>query len=155
MYNPWSNLTPHFGQLNAYGQVIPQTIVPCPPNTIYRIPMPYPQSVDYFTYLNPLNPSIPSLVPTAPQKPPTTISNGSSLQSSTPLPSPINSMPNIKPVPDKISNKKTNGVYKCQKCERIYLSYPALYTHNKLKHADYQVNTTRTSNRGRPKKNVS
>eukprot|EP00826_Nyctotherus_ovalis_P024033 TRINITY_DN1852_c0_g1_i8.p1 TRINITY_DN1852_c0_g1~~TRINITY_DN1852_c0_g1_i8.p1 ORF type:complete len:447 (+),score=130.68 TRINITY_DN1852_c0_g1_i8:196-1536(+) len=54
----------------------------------------------------------------------------------------------------KISHRKENGVYKCHKCERTYLSYPALYTHNKLKHPTPQLSSsTKTTNRGRPKKN--
>jgi hypothetical protein len=57
--------------------------------------------------------------------------------------------------PDKLSHKKEDGVYKCKKCERAYLSYPALYTHNKLKHPTPQLNTSgKITNRGRPKKNV-
>jgi len=57
--------------------------------------------------------------------------------------------------PDKLSHKKENGIYKCKKCERTYLSYPALYTHNKLKHPTPQLtSSTKTTNRGRPKKNV-
>ncbi len=45
-------------------------------------------------------------------------------------------------------------VFKCQHCEKTYLSYPALYTHMKTKHAvplsDTQAATGRS--RGRPKK---
>lgn len=77
-----------------------------------------------------------------------------------PLPSLANSPPsasnNNKSETEKLSHKKENGVYRCNKCERTYLSYPALYTHNKLKHPSNQPNpTTKSTNRGRPKKNVT
>jgi len=56
---------------------------------------------------------------------------------------------------EKLSHKKENGVYRCHKCERTYLSYPALYTHNKIKHPPTQaVPVSKPTNRGRPKKNV-
>jgi hypothetical protein len=45
-------------------------------------------------------------------------------------------------------------MYKCQQCEKAYLSYPALYMHTKTKHngpAD-QSTITRNRARGRPKK---
>ena len=55
------------------------------------------------------------------------------------------------------SKNETEGRnYKCNQCERTYLSYPALYTHIKTKHST-QGETPLTSGRGRgrPKKNVS
>ena len=50
--------------------------------------------------------------------------------------------------------------HKCKYCDKTYLSYPALYTHMKQKHAkgpDGEVRTPPTSGRGRgrPRKNVS
>ncbi|MDR3737354.1 MAG: hypothetical protein P4L10_17750 [Acidobacteriaceae bacterium] len=54
------------------------------------------------------------------------------------------------------SKNETEGRnYKCNQCERTYLSYPALYTHIKTKHSS-QGETPLTSGRGRgrPKKNV-
>ena len=46
--------------------------------------------------------------------------------------------------------------YKCQVCEKTYLSYPALYTHMKQKHAldpnGMHVNAHAPRMRGRPKK---
>ncbi len=51
--------------------------------------------------------------------------------------------------------KTGRDVYKCNKCERTYLSYPALYTHIKLKHPSLKQSQNQTrSNRGRPRKNV-
>ena len=49
--------------------------------------------------------------------------------------------------------KEGERVFKCNHCEKTYLSYPALYTHIKTKHADKQhdhINNGR--GRGRPKK---
>jgi hypothetical protein len=50
--------------------------------------------------------------------------------------------------------------FKCKYCDKTYLSYPALYTHMKQKHAkgpDGEMRTPPTSGRGRgrPRKNVS
>eukprot|EP00826_Nyctotherus_ovalis_P031062 TRINITY_DN2479_c0_g1_i1.p3 TRINITY_DN2479_c0_g1~~TRINITY_DN2479_c0_g1_i1.p3 ORF type:complete len:171 (+),score=21.09 TRINITY_DN2479_c0_g1_i1:163-675(+) len=44
--------------------------------------------------------------------------------------------------------------YKCNKCSRSYLSYPALYTHTKLKHMYTGENSSITNGRmrGRPRK---
>ncbi len=45
--------------------------------------------------------------------------------------------------------------YKCTKCGRTYLSYPALYTHNKTKHASQNdAPHFPIRGRGRPRKNV-
>ncbi len=55
------------------------------------------------------------------------------------------------------SKNETEGRnYKCNQCERTYLSYPALYTHIKTKHSS-QGETPLTSGRGRgrPKKNLA
>ncbi len=45
-------------------------------------------------------------------------------------------------------------MFKCQQCEKTYLSYPALYTHMKTKHANpvevLPISAGRS--RGRPKK---
>ncbi len=50
--------------------------------------------------------------------------------------------------------------FKCKYCDKTYLSYPALYTHMKQKHAkgpDGEMRTPPTSGRGRgrPRKNVN
>ena len=47
-------------------------------------------------------------------------------------------------------------IYKCNKCNKSYLSYPALYTHTKLKHMNKGESTSITNGkmRGRPKKSV-
>ncbi len=70
-----------------------------------------------------------------------------------PSPSPE---PSIKKSDNKQSHKRDHGVYKCTKCERTYLSYPALYTHMKIKHPQPKSANpaAKTTNRGRPKKNV-
>ena len=57
--------------------------------------------------------------------------------------------------PTKRIYKSSKGIYKCDKCERTYLSYPALYTHIKLKHPDLsQLAPVVKSNRGRPRKST-
>jgi hypothetical protein len=54
------------------------------------------------------------------------------------------------------SNRKSEDArtYKCNKCCRSYLSYPALYTHTKLKHMYTGENASITNGRmrGRPRK---
>eukprot|EP00826_Nyctotherus_ovalis_P006280 TRINITY_DN1146_c0_g1_i2.p1 TRINITY_DN1146_c0_g1~~TRINITY_DN1146_c0_g1_i2.p1 ORF type:complete len:133 (-),score=14.84 TRINITY_DN1146_c0_g1_i2:192-590(-) len=47
-------------------------------------------------------------------------------------------------------------IYKCNKCSKAYLSYPALYTHTKIKHIYTKENTSITNGRmrGRPKKPI-
>ena len=50
--------------------------------------------------------------------------------------------------------------FKCDKCDKTYLSYPALYTHTKLKHSDGSdgkpvLPVFSGRGRGRPRKNVS
>ena len=53
--------------------------------------------------------------------------------------------------------KKEKGrVYKCTKCDKNYLSYPALYTHTKLKHLQRGDTPSITNGRmrGRPRKNT-
>lgn len=50
--------------------------------------------------------------------------------------------------------------FKCDKCDKTYLSYPALYTHTKLKHSDGNdgkpvLPVFSGRGRGRPRKNVS
>lgn len=47
-------------------------------------------------------------------------------------------------------------VYKCNRCNKSYLSYPALYTHTKLKHVYTKDNSSITNGRmrGRPKKAI-
>lgn len=59
-------------------------------------------------------------------------------------------------------NDQEGRTHKCSLCDKTYLSYPALYTHLKTKHADAkgqdgQPLTPLQSGRGRgrPKKNVS
>ena len=42
--------------------------------------------------------------------------------------------------------------YKCEKCGKSYLSYPALYTHTKTKHDKGDLTGNR--GRGRPKKDT-
>ncbi len=72
------------------------------------------------------------------------------------------------PMPQEISNQKQvkskrrskneikGRIYKCNQCERTYLSYPALYTHIKTKHSlpGETPSLTNGRGRGRPKKNV-
>ena len=53
------------------------------------------------------------------------------------------------------NRKRTKGEnrnFKCSQCEKTYLSYPALYTHTKIKHAGKEEIT---KSRGRPKKPLS
>ena len=56
---------------------------------------------------------------------------------------------------DKSRRKIADGrVYKCSKCDKSYLSYPALYTHTKLKHIQTGETPSITNGRmrGRPRK---
>lgn len=55
------------------------------------------------------------------------------------------------------SKNETEGRnYKCNQCERTYLSYPALYTHIKTKHSvQGEAPMTSGRGRGRPKKNLA
>eukprot|EP01022_Parablepharisma_sp_SALTPOND_P013627 TRINITY_DN182_c0_g2_i1.p1 TRINITY_DN182_c0_g2~~TRINITY_DN182_c0_g2_i1.p1 ORF type:complete len:427 (+),score=53.64 TRINITY_DN182_c0_g2_i1:1754-3034(+) len=55
------------------------------------------------------------------------------------------------------SKNETEGRnYKCNQCERTYLSYPALYTHIKTKHSTQgEAPMTSGRGRGRPKKNLA
>jgi hypothetical protein len=50
----------------------------------------------------------------------------------------------------RTKNDNDERNYVCKICGKTYLSYPALYTHNKTKHNVDGNNTTR--GRGRPKK---
>ena len=52
-------------------------------------------------------------------------------------------------------NDNIGRIYKCTHCDRTYLSYPALYTHNKTKHAALHQPVFPTRGRGRPRKNVT
>ncbi len=54
----------------------------------------------------------------------------------------------------KHGHKTAGGIYKCNQCERTYLSYPALYTHIKLKHPtlSHMSPLEEERRRGRPKK---
>ena len=49
----------------------------------------------------------------------------------------------------RTKNDSQERNYECNICQKSYLSYPALYTHCKLKH---QTNSTSGNKRGRPKK---
>ncbi len=58
---------------------------------------------------------------------------------------------------DKSKRKTADGrIYKCNKCDKAYLSYPALYTHTKLKHLQTGESPSITNGRmrGRPRKAV-
>ena len=57
-----------------------------------------------------------------------------------------------KPERSKKSSKKNTEMYTCSKCERTYMSYPALYTHTKTKHPT--TDNPKLSSRGRPRKTV-
>lgn len=61
----------------------------------------------------------------------------------------------VRTTKDKGSRKSEDArIYKCNKCSRSYLSYPALYTHTKLKHMYTGENASITNGRmrGRPRK---
>ena len=62
--------------------------------------------------------------------------------------------PNIPKKIRKRTTKKESDVrnYKCNYCDKSYLSYPALYTHCKQKHND--TNNHSGKGRGRPKKEI-
>lgn len=88
---------------------------------------------------------------------------------STPMPSAqpsnVSRQINIADSPQQMSGSKNKRrsknvvegrMFKCQHCEKTYLSYPALYTHMKTKHAVplEQASTINGRSRGRPKKVV-
>ena len=54
---------------------------------------------------------------------------------------------NLEEVQKYSKNKKERKTFECKLCNKRYLSYPALYTHNKIKH-----NISSTGKRGRPSK---
>lgn len=61
----------------------------------------------------------------------------------------------VRSTKDKGGSKSEDArIYKCNKCSRSYLSYPALYTHTKLKHMYTGENASITNGRmrGRPRK---
>lgn len=70
---------------------------------------------------------------------------------------PQNAVQTAKTKGKRRSKNETEGRnYKCNQCERTYLSYPALYTHIKTKHsAQGEAPMTSGRGRGRPKKNVA
>jgi hypothetical protein len=118
-------------------EMFPQPILPRPPASVHQLPN--MQQIPNITF--PTNERIPQIS----------------------LPPP--GVPEIEIPEERESAKKNdrkihkteNGVYKCTKCERTYLSYPALYTHIKIKHPPPKINgssAAKTSTRGRPKKNV-
>ena len=69
----------------------------------------------------------------------------------------------VQKLPEQISykgkrrskNDNEGRNFKCNHCNRTYLSYPALYTHNKTKHNYLQQPSVPNRGRGRPKKNAS
>ena len=76
--------------------------------------------------------------------------------------SPRGSASNDPAFKSKRRSKKDNEGrnFKCDKCDKTYLSYPALYTHTKLKHSDGNdgkpvLPVFSGRGRGRPRKNVS
>ena len=56
----------------------------------------------------------------------------------------------------KKKEREDRRFYKCNKCGKTYLSYPALYTHTKIKHLQPGETPSITNGRmrGRPRKNV-
>jgi hypothetical protein len=53
--------------------------------------------------------------------------------------------------------KDDRRMYKCSRCGKSYLSYPALYTHTKIKHLQPGETPSITNGRmrGRPRKNMA
>jgi len=51
-------------------------------------------------------------------------------------------------------NDNEGRVYKCSHCDKTYLSYPALYTHNKTKHPNINQAIVPSRGRGRPRKTM-
>ena len=73
-----------------------------------------------------------------------------------PSPQPQEPPPQPKIKGKRRSKNDTEGRdFKCQQCERTYLSYPALYTHIKTKHpSSGEMLSSNGRGRGRPKKIV-
>ena len=55
----------------------------------------------------------------------------------------------INEIEDNKKKLDNHRIYKCQECDKSYLSYPALFTHRKQKH---KINSINGGKRGRPKK---
>jgi len=135
---------PHVGGLAFYPISLPPTMCPItsfptrPSIFQESIPPPTPQSAPG---------SPPSQLPLLPLPP---------LAQTPPQPSGQAALRDPSKKNDKQMHKHEHGIYKCSKCERTYLSYPALYTHIKIKHPQPKTSasSTKSTNRGRPKKSV-
>lgn len=152
-----------YGSYIPYAQSIPPVPLPYNPYSYYPrgIPQALPMGIRTMSGVQP----VPQVL-TMPQFPKDPVMQGVLPEETAKLPPlPISLPPLASPTPlendenkaknEKLSHRKENGVYRCHKCERTYLSYPALYTHNKLKHPTNQVNpVAKVTNRGRPKKSV-
>ena len=62
--------------------------------------------------------------------------------------------PNHKTRGRRSKNDGDGRNFTCDKCGKSYLSYPALYTHQKLKHEDNKADQNNSRGRGRPKKDT-
>lgn len=146
------------GQQRPYVHVQPPYYIPYPSYSPYASFPYFPQPIGpYICYQRPPLPTV-AVRPLSPavQRLPSAAAVPVNVPAETVPKQQVSSAPNVVPADEgKISHKKENGVYRCHKCERTYLSYPALYTHNKLKHPTPQLSPhVKTTNRGRPKKNV-
>ena len=138
--------------------LMPSTSVPFHPGLNYITSYPAAQAISILPpslYAEiqmhpPMSPTVPS---TTPQAPTLKIKHPAS-NITLPPPIPSTSKESAAQACDivKLNKKEKQEIHKCTKCERVYFSYPALYTHNKRKHPNPDVPRKKT-NRGRPKKN--
>jgi len=137
------------------------------PNEIKRFNAPYMQPLaytnDFISYVPPTysyisGPQIPG-GPINPPSQPRMISYIESPQSQIPYASisQSNGGQEEKNKGKRRSKNETIGRdYKCTQCDKMYLSYPALYTHIKTKHSAHgDAPITSVRGRGRPRKNVN
>ena len=121
--------------------------LPYDPNMLQPSPMMFPGTSHTMPFmLPPANPlPMPDAQPqSAPQAPPISEESKNATQGK-------------KEKPKETPKEDFQGrLYKCCKCDKSYLSYPALYTHTKLKHLQPGESPSITNGRmrGRPRKNI-
>ena len=115
---------------------------PLPPVNYYSLPFDPNQLIFHHPSISPLS----YMLPVPFEKP-------------TALPvkaTPYTDHENLQQTPAKESGNSETRAYRCSKCDKAYLSYPALYTHTKLKHMKPGDTPCITNGRmrGRPKKRM-
>lgn len=138
------------------------TTLPCAPQLYHSPLMQFPQLLyvdNQATHPLP-NPHLPTTILSPPDlSAPRNVADASPIVVVPRVPLPMSESSDSIELPRKSGkriHKQSKDIYKCTKCERTYLSYPALYTHVKLKHPIIQEqNVAGKTNRGRPRKTVN